>query len=167
MLAVKVEEAEGSLAAEEQVEGEARNNIKVNSKWYNFSMELTYKKPSFKNSFVYLLIILLFLAAGASFYLYKKTLDLKEFSQVQAQPQNETADLIARVSKIILLPEGEVPTIATVSNPEELRSQPFFAKAKVGDKVLLYQIAKKAYLYDPEANKIIEVSSITPENSGK
>lgn len=120
------------------------------------------KKSLLRNSIFYILLVLFFFSVGTSFYFYKKINELKAIPQA---PQNETVDLVEKVSKIILLPEGELPTIATVSNPEELRSQPFFEKAKVGDKVLLYQIAKKAYLYDPTANKIIEVSSITPETN--
>jgi hypothetical protein len=126
-------------------------------------MESAQKKHSFVDSIAYVLLVLFLFSTGTALYFYKKSAALKAIPQVQSQ--NETADLIEKVSKIILLPEGEVPTIATVSNPEELRSQPFFEKAKVGNKVLLYQIAKKAYLYDPTANKIIEVSSITPETN--
>ena len=70
-------------------------------------------------------------------------------------------DIVSRAGKLIILPEGEVPTIATVSDPEKLKDQPFFAKAKVGDKVLLYQNARKAYLYDPVNNKILEVAPIS------
>ncbi len=118
----------------------------------------------YKNLVIITLGILLLLTAAATAYLYRTVNALKVNVQT-AEQKNETAELISKVGNIILLPEGEVPTIATVSNPEELKEQPFFAKAKMGDKVLLYPIAKKAYLYDPVANKIIEVSSITPEQN--
>ena len=72
-------------------------------------------------------------------------------------------DLVAEVGRLIVLPENEVPTVATVTEPEKLKDQLFFANAKAGHKVLLYTEAKKAYLYDPVAKKLIEVAPITTE----
>src|SRR3990170_2816002 len=42
----------------------------------------------------------------------------------------------------------------------KLDDQPFFAKAKVGDKVLLFTQAKKAILYDPIGNVVVEVGPL-------
>ncbi len=109
-----------------------------------------------------ILVLLLAGMSGAAFYFYQKASTLKgDQSNPDAAVQKEAADLVARVGKLIILPEGEVPTIATVNDPEKLKDQPFFAKAKVGDKVLLYQNAKKAYLYDPVNNKVLEVAPIS------
>lgn len=102
-----------------------------------------------------LLFVILVVLGG---YFYKKANNLSKDPQVAVE--KETEDLVSKVSKLILLPKGETPTVATVSDPEKLKNQPFFAKAKTGDKVLLYQVAKKAYLYDPVVNKVLEVSSI-------
>lgn len=63
-----------------------------------------------------------------------------------------------KVSKLVSLPEGETPTVATVSNPEVLQNQAFFAEAKSGDIVLIY--SKKAVLYDPLVNKVIIVAPV-------
>lgn len=71
--------------------------------------------------------------------------------------------MIQRVSQLIVLPEGEEPTVATVSDPEKLRGQPFFENAKAGHKVLIYTKARKAYLYDPAQHKLIEVAPITTQ----
>lgn len=70
---------------------------------------------------------------------------------------------IERVSRLAVLPEDEVPQVATVTNPEVLRSQPFFAEAKMGDVVLIY--SKKAVLYDPKANKVIIVAPVNQNAS--
>jgi len=111
------------------------------------------------------LIILFLAAAGAAVYFYKQaTYFAKQFNELKLNPQKfiqeETQNLIERVGKLVVLPEGEQPTIATVNDPELLKNQPFFANAKKGDKVLIYTNAKKAILYDPVNNKIIEIAPI-------
>ncbi len=72
----------------------------------------------------------------------------------------EVKDIANRVSKLMILPQNETPTLATVSDPEKLKNQPFFANAKTGFKVLVYAQAQKAILYDPYENKIVEVAPI-------
>ena len=114
------------------------------------------------------ILAVLVLAAGAAGYygyLYWGSLPLPQVVRVEGEaPSAEViADTIAAVSRLIVLPEGEEPTIATVTDPEKLKDQPFFARAKPGDKVLLYTQAKKAYLYDPVADKLLEVAPITTE----
>lgn len=105
-----------------------------------------------------ILFILIVATSVTGFYFYKKVANLKE--NPNAAAEKEAEELVSRVGKLIILPEGEIPTIATVSDPEKLKGQPFFAKAKVGDKVLLYSNAKKAYLYDPVNNKILDVAPL-------
>jgi|CXWL01.1.fsa_nt_gi hypothetical protein len=104
------------------------------------------------------LVGVLIIVLGAAGYLYMEVTKLKEDPQAAARKEAEA--LVAIVGKIIILPADELPTIATVSDPTKLADQAFFAKAKVGDKVLLYATARKAYLYDPTANKILEVAPI-------
>lgn len=82
------------------------------------------------------------------------------------RPQASTKDvalLAEKVGKLVVLPEGETPQVAAVTDPEVLRSQPFFAEAKVGDIVLIY--SKKAVLYDPIANKVIIVAPVNSSSS--
>lgn len=78
----------------------------------------------------------------------------------QAVAEQEVAALVAQVGRLIVLPTGETPTVATVSDPTALKDQAFFAQAVKGDKVLIYTTAKKAILYSPTLNKIIEVAPI-------
>ncbi len=72
----------------------------------------------------------------------------------------ENAQLIDQVGKLIILPTDEQPTIATVTDLNKLKSQPFFAKAEVRDKVLIYSKARKAILYRPRSNQIIELAPL-------
>jgi hypothetical protein len=73
----------------------------------------------------------------------------------------ENKALLDRVGAVIILPDDETPTIATVSDLDKLKGQPFFAKAELGDKVLIYAKAKKAILYRPSTNKIVELAFLT------
>lgn len=101
-----------------------------------------------------LLIALCIVALGSAWYFYDKVSDAKQ--DPVAKAGIETANLVAKVGKLIILPVDEVPTVATVEDVEKLKDQPFFANAKVGFKVLLYANAKKAFLYDPVNNKVVE-----------
>lgn len=73
----------------------------------------------------------------------------------------EVAAVVAKVGRLIELPQGETPTIATVSDLQKLQDEPFFANAKQGDIVLIYTNAREAYLYDPVQDKLVEVAPIT------
>lgn len=112
----------------------------------------------FKKHAVSILVVAVLAAGGSSYYFYKEASTLKKDPNKVAR--EEAAKLVAQVSKLIVLPEDETPTVATVSDPEKLKDQPFFARAKTGDKVLIYTNAKKALLYDVENNKIVEVAPI-------
>ena len=112
---------------------------------------------------VNLVLVVVVIGAGSlAYYFYNNYQDLKANPQKVAQ--QETKDLVAAVSKLMILPEGEDPTIATVADPEKLKDQAFFAKAQKGDKVLIYANAKKAVLYNPESNKIVEVAPLNIGN---
>ncbi|MBI5729304.1 MAG: hypothetical protein HY983_03650 [Candidatus Magasanikbacteria bacterium] len=109
-----------------------------------------------------ILAIITLLSLGAAYYSYAK---LNEFKKnPQKLSQDEVAAVVDQVKQIMILPDGEQPTLATVADPSRLKDQPFFAKAKVGDKVLLYANARKAILYDPVARKIVEVAPINIGN---
>ncbi len=104
------------------------------------------------------LLVFALVSVIAAAYFYKQNTELRRNSQ--AATESEIQDLIAKVGKLIVLPSGEQPTVATVADPEKLKSQPFFANATKDDKVLIYTNARKAILYSPSQNKIIEVAPI-------
>jgi hypothetical protein len=78
--------------------------------------------------------------------------------------QKEVTSLVAKIGKLVVLPTGETPTVATVSDPEALKDQTFFTNAQKGDKVLIYAEAKKAILYSVTLNKIIDVAPLNIGN---
>jgi len=98
-----------------------------------------------------------------SIHLYRNSRNAAQI--ISGDTSAQTRSLISSVGKIALLPENETPTIATVSDPKALENQPFFADAKVGDKVLIYPLARKAFLYDPKEKKIINITSIAIDSS--
>lgn len=108
--------------------------------------------------FTPILILLVFIIGGVAVYYYIQAQNLK--NDPQAQTAEDVERLVLEVGKLIVLPQDETPTIATVSDPERLKDQEFFAKAKAGDKVLLYSNAKRAYLYDPVNKKLLDVAPI-------
>jgi hypothetical protein len=108
---------------------------------------------------IFLSLFLLVIAlAGTSVYFYQR---YHRLSGDSAESQKETEKLVAAVGQHLYLPEDEIPTVATVTDPERLRTQPFFVDAKLGYKVLIYTNAKKAVLYDPAADKIVNVAPIS------
>lgn len=107
------------------------------------------------------LVLIVLIAVAASIFFYKKYQKSQQLLQnptIVAQQQSQ--DLLNRVGKLIELPKDETPTIATVSDVTKLQGQPFFAKAKNGDKVLIYTKNKKAILYNPTLNIIVEVAPV-------
>lgn len=109
------------------------------------------------------LIILLILAGagGSSYYFYSKFQEAEtKLNNPDLIAQQEVDMILGKLSKLMDLPEGEQPTIATVLEKEKLMDQPFFQRSENGDKVVIYTKAAKAILYRPSANRIIEVAPI-------
>lgn len=104
-------------------------------------------------------VVVVILVAGGFFY-FRSTQAPKPTPQSPQQTQEEVKRLVAEVGKLVELPQGEDPTVATVTDVNKLKDQPFFQKAKNGDKVLIYTNARKAYLYSPTLKKILDVAPI-------
>lgn len=115
--------------------------------------------------FTYLPWVLLIILLIISFFLWFQLIDIKKdpLRAVKA----ETAELVNIVGKIMVLPKDESPKIATLTEEDldKIKTQPFFINANVGDKVLVYSIARKVILYNPASNKIVEVSNLNSDNN--
>jgi hypothetical protein len=114
------------------------------------------------NALMAAFVIIALLAVGVAFYFYRQLSQFKQNPQLVAQ--KESTAVVEKVGKLIELPKDEVPTIATVTDPARLKDQPFFANAKIDDKVLIYTNARKAILYSPATNKIVEVAPLSIGN---
>lgn len=114
----------------------------------------------------WLVFILLFAAIGLSIFFYLKYRDSQQkLNNPTVSAKAETQELINKVGKLTLLPSSEAPTIATVSDVSKLAGQSFFKNAQNGDKVLIYTKAKKAYLYRPSTDRIINIAPVNLGNT--
>ncbi len=103
-------------------------------------------------------VIILLLPAVYFYNQYQKTQKLLKNPTLAAQ--EDAKELVSKVGKLIDLPKNEVPTTATVSDKTKLMGQAFFTKAENGDKVLIYSSIKKAILYRPSTNRLIDVAPV-------
>jgi len=109
---------------------------------------------------VFTVLVVFALAVGATAFSITKYPEVLGLSKGQAQAQAEVDMLISDVGKLLSLPSDEKPTVATITDVEKLKEQVFFKNAMNQDKVLIYTNAKKAILYRPSENKIVEVGAV-------
>ena len=99
---------------------------------------------------------------GVSGYYYMQYKNTKALlSDPSKMANEEVKKIVDKVGMFMALPTDEEATLATVLDVEKLKEQPFFAKAAVGDKVIIYTKAGKAILYRPSTNKIIEAMPLS------
>jgi hypothetical protein len=124
-------------------------------------------KFKFSKKHAIILVSLILVSLIPSFYFYNQYQSARSLLQ---NPKNQTAaatkSLVEAVGKLMELPPGEQPRLATVTDITQLAGQPFFAHAKNGDKVLIYTQGGKAILYRESINKIIEVSPVSATSVG-
>ncbi len=123
------------------------------------------KVVSFRLPVLFALILLL-LGVGGSLYGIKTYPQVLGLSKGAADLQKEADRLVSQVGKLIALPSDEKPTVATITDIDKLKDQPFFKNAKNGDKVLIYTNAKKAILYRESENRIVEVGAVNINQQG-
>lgn len=112
---------------------------------------------------VIIFFILLLGALGVAGYFYWEWNTLRQ--DPQTMQEKKTKEVVARVRQLIDLPRGETPILANVNDTSNLGDQAFFENAKEGDIVLYYSEARKAYLYDPRDNIIVEVATLAAEDT--
>lgn len=80
-------------------------------------------------------------------------------ADIQALQQQEVAMVLDEIAKHMILPEGVQPTVATITNVDNLRKEmPFFDNAENGFKVVVYE--NKAILFDPIRQIIVDVAPV-------
>ena len=115
-----------------------------------------------KISLIILLLVAIFGVWGTThFYNKYKALTL----DANAEAAKETQRLVGELGKIMELPKGETPTVATISDKEKLKGQAFFSMAENGDILFAYTTSMKAILYRPSTSKIVNVAPISINQS--
>ena len=105
---------------------------------------------------IIVLAVLLLLVSGIAGYFYYQYQNAKP----GVAEAKEMKQLVETLGAVIVLPEGEEPTLATVTDKDKLAGQPFFQKAENGDKVLIYTNSGRAILYRPSQKKIVDVTTV-------
>lgn len=73
----------------------------------------------------------------------------------------ELAAAIVAVEKLMILPEGDEPVLATITDAAALiAQQPFFAGSINGDQLLLYPKNSKAIIYSPSRSVVVNAGPI-------
>lgn len=105
---------------------------------------------------------------GFGMWSYKNYTEAKKeiarLSSVEGQKElakKELDSIRQKLGRHIILPQDEDPTIATVTDVEALKkTQAFFNNAQNGDKLIVYSGAKKAIIYSPERDILVNVGAL-------
>jgi len=128
-------------------------------------MRLQFRKPHIPQSVLLvgttILIMAAIMAIPGIYYFrqYQSTQFMLNHPDEYTKAENKK--LLVLVAKLVELPNGEEPQVATVLDPEKLKNESFFQRAQAGDKVLFYAKTKRAYLYRPTTNKIIDIAPVS------
>lgn len=115
-------------------------------------------------NFIIVLIVIVALLPTIFFYNKSKVAE-QRLNDPNTANQKVIDEVVKKVGRHILLPTGEQPTLATVSDVTKVKGQPFFINAANGDKVLIYTQARKAILYRPSKDIIVEVAPLNIDSS--
>lgn len=129
------------------------------------SNEAKLRKPSVWSIGLIIFIALLLVSGivGGGFFAYQQRYAAAGNSQEATGDLNDVTYVTGRVSRHMVLPSDEVPALLTVTDNAKLTSS-FLKQAKNGDKVLVYQTNKKAILYRPDVDRIIDVGPVVIDN---
>lgn len=115
---------------------------------------LTKLKYIFSFKFVLLAVVFVGVAIGGYYIFFNK-------QTPEEKAREELATAVLAVSKYMVLPEGDEPVLAVVTDAETLiKQQAFFTGAVNGDQLLLFPKNMKAIIWSPSRNKIINVGPI-------
>jgi len=122
-------------------------------------------KPPF-NWKVILVIVVLGLAIGASFYFWNESQTAKSSTPeaVAAKNQEESARVISSLSLVLYTESDDQPTVARIEDPTVLQesNEEFYRNAQAGDYLVLYP--NRAIIYRESENLVVNVAPIINTN---
>ncbi len=115
------------------------------------------EKPSTQTFVVIILLVGVVVSTFAAAYYYRMyTMYEAKVPKEQKEADKDIDMTLQKLGKLMVLP-AERPSLAVVKDADKLKTQQkFFAQAQNGDKLLIFRTARKAILYRPSTNKIIE-----------
>ncbi len=132
------------------------------------SIDLSKKSTSFvdiarEGGLKFIGVCVLVISLLLALHYYRVANDLRGIAVTTPTPSDNTdpvTQVILSVEKHMLLPQGEHPQVAKVSDLSALSNIPFFGNALVGDQVLVYCKTSLSILYSPSRDRVIEVSRV-------
>ena len=110
---------------------------------------------------VVIIALVVFGGAGFAGYKYMNTESYK-----QKRAETATKNLVKKIGKLMVLPEGQDPAVFNIEDPETLvAQQAFFKGAEQGDKLIVYPELSRAIIYSPKRDVIVNVGPITFDQS--
>lgn len=106
-----------------------------------------------------ILIVVLSLIALVGVYYFIQYQRLSADPSIEARAEAER--VVRELSRVMEVPHGELPIIATVSDKEQLAGQAFFARAENGDQVVIFPTSMKAVLYRPSTRKVVDMAPLS------
>ncbi len=117
-------------------------------------------------SSVFLGLVIGVVIGAGGFWVWNQYASKTPADAVSQASQAQVQDLIAKVSKLIVVPTDETPVVATINDAGSLIKQQVFYKGAInGDVVLVYQKAAKAIVYSPSRNIIVNVGPVVLQNA--
>lgn len=121
------------------------------------------KKNKKSRKLFWLLFLLSYVVVGFGSWkgndYYRKHYSVGPMAEMGAE---EIKEVVSKIKDLMILPDNEVPQVVKLSNVAELvKVQPFFIGSKNGDIFLAYNQSRKAIVYRPSENKIVNVGPIT------
>jgi hypothetical protein len=113
-----------------------------------------------KNKMVVIIAVFVLIGIAAGFGGY--VLFQHEYAKKNpdATAKAEVTSIVGKIGRHMELPNDEQATLATVVDKSKLANQDFFKKAVNGDKILIYTKARKAILYRPSTDRVIEFAPL-------
>lgn len=129
-------------------------------------MKKTKKVEKKGDAYIMIILGIVVLFATWSFYSYiEAKTELNSLSSLEGQQrfqEKEIAHVVHKIGKHMILPEGTLPTMATISDVTTLKQeQAFFRNAQNGDQILVYVEDQKAIIYRPSEDLIVNVGPIS------